>query len=320
MTFLIGLRTRIRKIIMKNETWFVKGSRFIFALVALLMLSINFGYQKTLSHWWVSVVIAAICMFIPAQGASVVISFVGVIQLMALSTDLGVAAIIIMILVYALTSYFKSAYQFNNIAIAGLNQLRIPFCAPLAAGLLGNFNELAGVVGGSIVAFYLKEVKENAASFLDETSDITAADLIQTRMISNTMFYIFLAAMIIGFMVVYFVRTKEIKYAWVQGTGLGVVTQFVILLAGYLFVGNKSNIPTLIIGSVISFAVGMLFVFFFKGLDYSRIEKVQYEDDDYFYYVTAVPKIHIAEQEKEIKKITDAKIPGVKDINDEDAE
>ena len=86
-------------------------------------------------------------------------------------------------------------------------------------------------------------------------------------------------------------RTKEIKYAWIYGTGLGCLTQFVILLAGYFFVGDKSAVfRHLFLGSVISFAIGLLFIFFFKGLDYSRIEKVQYEDDDYFYYVTAMPK------------------------------
>ena len=31
---------------------------------------------------------------------------------------------------------------------------------------------------------------------------------------------------------------------------------------------------------------------------------MQFEDDEYYYYVTAVPKLHIAEEEKEIKTIT----------------
>jgi hypothetical protein len=47
---------------------------------------------------------------------------------------------------------------------------------------------------------------------------------------------------------------------------------------------------------------------------------VQYEDDDYYYYVTAIPKTHIAEQEKEIKKITDTESLGLENVEDEDAE
>ena len=38
-------------------------------------------------------------------------------------------------------------------------------------------------------------------------------------------------------------------------------------------------------------------------------EHVQFEDDEYYYYVTAVPKMHIPEQEKEIKRITSETLP-----------
>jgi len=44
---------------------------------------------------------------------------------------------------------------------------------------------------------------------------------------------------------------------------------------------------------------------FFKfNLDYSRTEKVQFEDDEYYYYVKAVPKMTVATPEKKVKKIT----------------
>ena len=44
--------------------------------------------------------------------------------------------------------------------------------------------------------------------------------------------------------------------------------------------------------------------FFIKNLDYSRVENVSFEDDEYYYYVTAVPKIRLTEEEKHIKRIT----------------
>ena len=37
-------------------------------------------------------------------------------------------------------------------------------------------------------------------------------------------------------------------------------------------------------------------------MDYSRIEKVQFEDDEYYYYVKAVPKVFLAEPDKVIKR------------------
>ena len=41
-------------------------------------------------------------------------------------------------------------------------------------------------------------------------------------------------------------------------------------------------------------------------MDYSRTENVQFEDDEYYYYVKAVPKIGVAVPEKQVMHITEA--------------
>ena len=53
--------------------------------------------------------------------------------------------------------------------------------------------------------------------------------------------------------------------------------------------------------------VGMMISIF--SLDYSRTEYVQFEDDEYYYYVKAVPKISIAVPQKKVKKINAQKAP-----------
>ncbi len=42
-------------------------------------------------------------------------------------------------------------------------------------------------------------------------------------------------------------------------------------------------------------------------VDYSRTEKVQFEDDEYYYYVKAVPKVVVAKPEKKVKQINSQK-------------
>ena len=43
--------------------------------------------------------------------------------------------------------------------------------------------------------------------------------------------------------------------------------------------------------------------FFVFGGDYSRTERLEYEDDEYYYYVKAVPKASVSTSERSIKKI-----------------
>ena len=40
-------------------------------------------------------------------------------------------------------------------------------------------------------------------------------------------------------------------------------------------------------------------------MDYSRTETLQFEDDEYYYYVKAVPKVGVTLPEKQVKHITE---------------
>ena len=43
-------------------------------------------------------------------------------------------------------------------------------------------------------------------------------------------------------------------------------------------------------GNMISVALALILEFFIFSVDYSKAEKFQYEDDEYYYYVKAIPK------------------------------
>ena len=49
----------------------------------------------------------------------------------------------------------------------------------------------------------------------------------------------------------------------------------------------------------------MILELFFFSVDYSRSENLQYEDDEYYYYVKAVPKIVVSTPEKTVKRINE---------------
>ena len=292
MTFLIQIRTKIRHFIITREEWVVRLLRFAIVLAVLLVMNRCFGYQKILNHWWVSVVIAGISMLLPLAGSTFIVFFVGLMHLMTLSTDAAVIALVLLAISYAVSAYFRSDDTYNMMVIPACRYLNIPFVVPMEAGLMRSIHELPTIICGSVLSYYLKTVVENASSFLDPNTDLSAAELLQGQILNNSMFYIYLVAMTAMFLVVYTVRTKGIEHAWLVGVLSGVVVEFV-----------------LVIGNVVTLIVGLGMVFFARGFDYTRTEHVQFEDDEYYYYVTAVPKMHIPEQEKEIKRITSETLP-----------
>jgi hypothetical protein len=55
------------------------------------------------------------------------------------------------------------------------------------------------------------------------------------------------------------------------------------------------------VGSILSVVIEIVIEFFCMNLDYARTERVQFEDDDYYYYVRAVPKKMVAVKEVTVK-------------------
>lgn len=62
---------------------------------------------------------------------------------------------------------------------------------------------------------------------------------------------------------------------------------------------------SLIFGSIGAAVIGVILELFFFSVDYSRSENLQYEDDEYYYYVKAVPKIVVSTPEKTVKRINE---------------
>ena len=52
-------------------------------------------------------------------------------------------------------------------------------------------------------------------------------------------------------------------------------------------------------------SMGIVYVlqFMILAVDFTRTEYVQFEDDDYYYYVKAVPKVKVTTQNVKVKRI-----------------
>ena len=67
----------------------------------------------------------------------------------------------------------------------------------------------------------------------------------------------------------------------------------------------------MIVGSIVAVIVAFIVKFFVFAVDYTRTERLQYEDDEYYYYVKAVPKASVTIPEKTVKRINERQETGV---------
>ena len=102
---------------------------------------------------------------------------------------------------------------------------------------------------------------------------------------------------------VYVIRRLSIDHAWTVAIIAGTVTNGVILLIGDFIMDSAISILMIFISSAVCLGLATVLQFFTFNVDYSRTEKVQFEDDEYYYYVKAVPKITMSTPQKRVKKI-----------------
>ena len=164
-----------------------------------------------------------------------------------------------------------------------------------------------------IVYYFLKGIKENDAflSTADEDAMLSRFTLVLQQIVGNKELYVTVAAFVITAIMIYLIRSQSLDHAWTIAVVMGNVVNLVILLVGSFLLGNTENVLWIILGTAVAIVGGLLMEFFLFHLDYARAEQVQFEDDEYYYYVRAVPKVFVSNQEKQVKQINSRKSSGI---------
>lgn len=183
---------------------------------------------------------------------------------------------------------------------------KIPYVAPLAAGLFGTPGSAAAVAGGVVVYYVLAYITGNAQAFGGGESDTMLQRFsdMGTGVIENKEMLIVVTAFAITAILVYAIRRMSINYSRAIAVLVGTLADIVILLIGDLIYDANFSLAGVILGSIVCALIALVMQFFQFNLDYARTEKVQFEDDEYYYYVKAVPKMAVAVPEKRVKRIT----------------
>ena len=103
--------------------------------------------------------------------------------------------------------------------------------------------------------------------------------------------------------IVYVVRRMSVDYSWYIAICAGAVINVVLFLIGGLVMKASVSIGSVVLGTLVGMLVALAVEFFVLSVDYTRTEYTQFEDDEYYYYVKAVPKMSIMPADKKVKRI-----------------
>lgn len=217
-----------------------------------------------------------------------------------------VAAFLLVLILFMMILFLRFSSGKNIVLV--FTQLAfafdIPVLLPIGCGLLSSAVSALPAAGGVIIYYFVRTVRIQSQALLGMDSDIVGKlTLLSDSLMKNGEMWLTLIAFIVCGSCCESDRTCMFDYAWRIAIVAGGVIYIVIMLAGSMSLGISISVFSLIIYTVVAVLVGIILEFFVFGGDYTRTERLEYEDDDYYYYVKAVPKALVATSERSIKKI-----------------
>lgn len=286
--------------------------RFILAYIVVSSLNGFFGYAAVLSRVPVRLVSALLAAFLPGSWFLLLLGLMVLLQVFSVSIEAAALLFVIMAAVYLLFMPMITEYSWIVILMPLLLHWNLGYLMPLILGLvftpitlipmsvgIGIYRfagYLSGILQGNSdpAKTSLFDAPGNLLGMYNQLLSVMTADKVTILLI-----LVFSAALL----VVYYIVKVEMDYAHYIAIGVGAVFQMLTLIVGNILWKGYLNIGGIIIGLLFSVLFAALFQFMRFRLDYQQAQRLQFEDDHYYYYVKAIPKVKVAKAAKEIKRI-----------------
>ena len=311
MTALLELRENLKKIYSRNEAFILPVIKFLLGFIVLSIINGKMGYMTKLDNMAIVLIVSLLCSFLPTGFMAFFAMMFAVLHMYALSIESAAVGLVVFLLLYLLFLRFTAKEALVVVLTPVLCMLKLPYVMPVAMGLIGTPASCVSVGCGVVVYYLLQTVITNAPTINSMGAEEATAKLrlLIDGMLGNKAMLVMIAAFAITVIVVYLIRRMSVDHSWTIAMVAGVMIEVMILLVGDLMYDTNLSIVSALLGAVVTLITCKIIEFFRFCLDYSRTEKVQFEDDEYYYYVKAVPKMTVAAPTNTVKKINTQRRP-----------
>ncbi len=308
LTKLLEFRGIARRFFQKYQLIIEPIFRFAISYLAFHTINTALAYNKTVANPVIELGLAAVGAFLPPVILILLCAMLAILQVYSASPILAALVVVIFAVLYCFIARFSGKYGYAVVAVPILFVFKMPYLIPLLLGMIATPMAIFPTVSGVIVYFVFKVIQEAATRQDISSLDATLAlyiDVVNSLFKHKEMFVtaaIFAAVIL----VMWLVRKLRFEFVFEITIVLGAIINILGFLLANLQLDINVGTGSMILGTVISMLLVFVAQFFRVVLDYTSVEHVQFEDDDYYYYVKAVPKIDVAMLQKNVTTFSDS--------------
>lgn len=310
MMALLVFKERLKEFYTKFDIYITPVIKFGFSYLAFLLMNLNIGFMTKLTAGYIPLVLALVCSFLPYGAISFLAAGFMLAHLSGISMEVTVVMAVLILVVALLYYGFQPGDSYLLVLTPVFFLLRIPYAIPLLVGLSGGIVSVIPVTCGVFIYYTLLYVKQNAGVLTNDLSVDAVSKFMQVvkSLMSNKMMLVMASAFALAILVVFLIKNMSIDYSWAIAIVAGTIAQLGVIFMGDITADVSVPVPQLLIGVLLSLLIAAVYMFFVFSVDYTRTEYVQFEDDDYYYYVKAVPKLTVTTPDVKVQKINARKL------------
>ena len=301
MTGLLEIKQHLKVFYSRYDIYLIPAMKFLLAFFAFLFINGQIGFMERAASPAVTLLLALLCSFLPVNMIAVFGGILVCAHAFALSLETLAVVAGVLFVMYAV--YFRVAPGHGYILVLTPMAffLKIPHVMPLVLGLLGGPVCAVPLACGTVCYYLMYYMKNNEKLLSSSEAEKMSERLMYLveNVLNNKNMLLTILVFAVTLTIVYAIRRLSMDVAICAGAVINVV----LFLIGGLLLKASVSIGGVVLGTLAGILIALLVEFFVRSVDYSRTEYTQFEDDEYYYYVKAVPKMSIALADKKVKRI-----------------
>lgn len=320
MTALLELRQRVSEVYGRYEAYVRMCIKFLLAFLIFYMIHSQLVSAMQLRGWAEVIAITLVAQALPISALSPLVAVFTVAHMVMISVEAGVIAAIFFILLMLTYLIFKPRQSFLIAVMCLAGMLNLTGAAAVPIGLLCGPVAIIPATAGTLVYGMILTLRQNSsvleASAVRLTSMEKAAYYVKA-VCNNERLLLLITALAVTIAVVYLIRKFPYSYAWAISIASGTACYVLIILVGNVAFHIAVNLIYLSISIVLGVLVSCVIHVFCFLLDGAHTEFLEYEDENYVYYVRAIPKYSVARTDKKVTTITKSEEAEDEDFSDD---
>lgn len=292
-----------------------KTIQFVLALLTFIFINQNIGFSDIIANPIMTIVLSLICMLLPMPMIVILATIVTIVQVVTVSVGMAIVFLILFVVLYAFYFRFAPGKALILLLTPIAFMFQIPVVIPIVFGLVGSPICILPITAGTVIYYTIDYVKTNGSLFtsVGDMDLLTQIGTYVQAIFANREMWCVIIAFVVCLLLVYSVRRLSVDYAWEIAIIAGTLGNINVMAYGYIVMDIQLSYVSLIVGSLVGILIALLLKFLVFSVDYTRTEYLQFEDDEYYYYVKAVPKAAVAIPEKTVKRINERQKTGMID-------